>query len=314
MLVVAANQEQIAAVLFGIYLCHLIGWYVVKRREMAQQMNAIEYEKKPRVYPFLPELVILLASLAFIVLCPGNTSRNIQEMSSWFPEYPNYSMGERLLMGMLDTVAYFGAGRAKQIILIVFVGILILVLHYKYFRWSKVRDVEPFKALMRWGFSAIFGEAVLLALVLLGFPVRHMIEEGRLYHPSFYYDLMANRYLPQHDQCLYQNWQIALELGLYGLAFLAILGLLWAVADSAKEAVCMIVLTVLAMGSKAMLGFSPTVYASGYRTAFVGSVILLVLGLHLLQKLPKKLRLGIYAVYLLLVILMFGFVEPGVTF
>ena len=314
MLVVAANQEQIAAVLFGVYLCHLIGWYVVKRREMAQQMNAIEYEKKPRVYPFLPELVILLASLAFIVLCPGNTSRNIQEMSSWFPEYPNYSMGERLLMGMLDTVAYFGAGRAKQIILIVFVGILILVLHYKYFRWSKVRDVEPFKALMRWGFSAIFGEAVLLALVLLGFPVRHMIEEGRLYHPSFYYDLMANRYLPQHDQCLYQNWQIALELGLYGLAFLAILGLLWAVADSAKEAVCMIVLTVLAMGSKAMLGFSPTVYASGYRTAFVGSVILLVLGLHLLQKLPKKLRLGIYAVYLLLVILMFGFAEPGVTF
>jgi len=313
-LLIAANQEQIAAVLFGIYLCHLIGWYVVKRREMAQEMNAIEYEKKPQVYPFLPELVILLASLAFIVLCPGNTSRNIQEMSSWFPEYPNYSMGERLLMGMLDTVAYFGAGRAKQIILIVFVGILILVLHYKYFRWSKVRDVEPFKALMRWGFSAIFGEAVLLALVLLGFPVRHMIEEGRLYHPSFYYDLMANRYLPQHDQCLYQNWQIALELGLYGLAFLAILGLLWAVADSAKEAVCMIVLTVLAMGSKAMLGFSPTVYASGYRTAFVGSVILLVLGLHLLQKLPKKLRLGIYAVYLLLVILMFGFVEPSVTF
>ena len=313
-LLIAANQEQIAAVLFGIYLCHLIGWYVVKRREMAQEMNAIEYEKKPQVYPFLPELVILLASLAFIVLCPGNTSRNIQEMSSWFPEYPNYSMGERLLMGMLDTVAYFGAGRAKQIILIVFVGILILVLHYKYFRWSKVRDVEPFKALMRWGFSAIFGEAVLLALVLLGFPVRHMIEEGRLYHPSFYYDLMANRYLPQHDQCLYQNWQIALELGLYGLAFLAILGLLWAVADSTKEAVCMIVLTVLAMGSKAMLGFSPTVYASGYRTAFVGSVILLVLGLHLLQKLPKKLRLGIYAVYLLLVILMLGFVEPGVTF
>jgi|GEM_PF-1720337 len=314
MLVVAANQEQIAAVLFGIYLCHLIGWYVVKRREMAQQMNAIEYEKKPRVYPFLPELVILLASLVFIVLCPGNTSRNIQEMSSWFPEYPNYSMGERLLMGMLDTVAYFGAGRAKQIILIVFVGILILVLDYKYLKWSKVRDIEPLKALMRWGFSAIFGEAVLLALVLLGFPVRHMIEEGRLYHPSFYYDLMANRYLPQHDQCLYQNWQIALELGLYGLAFLAILGLLWAVADSAKEAVCMIVLTVLAMGSKAMLGFSPTVYASGYRTAFVGSVILLVLGLHLLQKLPKKLRLGIYAVYLLLVILMFGFVEPDVTF
>lgn len=314
MLVVAANQEQIAAVLFGVYLCHLIGWYVVKRREMAQQMNAIEYEKKPRVYPFLPELVILLASLAFIVLCPGNTSRNIQEMSSWFPEYPNYSMGERLLMGMLDTVAYFGAGRAKQIILIVFVGILILVLDYKYLKWSKVRDIEPLKALMRWGFPAIFGEAVLLALVLLGFPVRHMIEEGRLYHPSFYYDLMANRYLPQHDQCLYQNWQIALELGLYGLAFLAILGLLWAVADSAKEAVCMIVLTVLAMGSKAMLGFSPTVYASGYRTAFVGSVILLVLGLHLLQKLPKKLRLGIYAVYLLLVILMLGFVEPGVTF
>lgn len=314
MLVVAANQEQIAAVLFGIYLCHLIGWYVVKRREMAQEMNAIEYEKKPQVYPFLPELVILLASLVFIVLCPGNTSRNIQEMSSWFPEYPNYSMGERLLMGMLDTVAYFGAGRAKQIILIVFVGILILVLHYKYFRWSKVRDIEPFKALMRWGFSAIFGEAVLLALVLLGFPVRHMIEEGRLYHPSFYYDLMSNRYLPQHDQCLYQNWQIALELGLYGLAFLAILGLLWAVADSAKEAVCMIVLMVLGMGSKAMLGFSPTVYASGYRTAFVGSVILLVLGLHLLQKLPKKLRIGIYAVYLLLVILMLGFVEPGVTF
>ena len=314
MLVVAANQEQIAAVLFGVYLCHLIGWYVVKRREMAQEMNAIEYEKKPQGYPFLPELVILLASLVFIVLCPGNTSRNIQEMSSWFPEYPNYSMGERLLMGMLDTVAYFGAGRAKQIILIVFVGILILVLHYKYFRWSKVRDVEPFKALMRWGFSAIFGEAVLLALVLLGFPVRHMIEEGRLYHPSFYYDLMANRYLPQHDQCLYQNWQIALELGLYGLAFLAILGLLWAVADSAKEAVGMIALTVLAMGSKAMLGFSPTVYASGYRTAFVGSVILLVLGLHLLQKLPKKLRIGIYAVYLLLVILMLGFVEPGVTF
>ena len=74
MLVVAANQEQIAAVLFGVYLCHLIGWYVVKRREMAQEMNAIEYEKKPQVYPFLPELVILLASLVFIVLCPGNTS------------------------------------------------------------------------------------------------------------------------------------------------------------------------------------------------------------------------------------------------
>lgn len=113
----AANQEQMAGILFLIYSFFLV--YIIK-------------EKKLKAIFFINYLIIIL-SLFFIVTCPGNTIRSEQEKNTWYPEYSNLSLISKLEQGITSMMDYvIEDGR------ILFLALLILVPYIIWKNYNKI--------------------------------------------------------------------------------------------------------------------------------------------------------------------------------
>lgn len=88
-LLVACNQEQMCALIFGFYLIFII--YMIKEKQ----------NNKFLIFQFL----LVVMSLIFILTCPGNNLRNIVETARWYPEFTSLTLVEKSILGILTTVA-----------------------------------------------------------------------------------------------------------------------------------------------------------------------------------------------------------------
>ena len=89
-LLFACNQEQMCALLFAFYLLFL-GYFLLKKKKCS----------------FLWVLfLITLCSLFFILTCPGNGVRSLQEMNNWYPAYQNFNIIQKGILGLLSTVSF----------------------------------------------------------------------------------------------------------------------------------------------------------------------------------------------------------------
>ena len=292
--ILAANQEQTAALLCGLYIVTLV-W---RKKYMKNEGNVSgENRAAFRYLIFLTCLIFL--SLLFIAACPGNAFRNTEEIRKWFPQYSKYSVFQRVDMGFLSTMSYYTAGIGNQMILPVFTGILAWSV------WVRKTDIR----------EKIFSVIPFAAVTFAGFPVRYSVKEGLIWHPSFYYDLIANVYLSGSPQCNYALWQVTLE-NICFLGLLVWIGiLLYQISDTWME--CAVMNTALAAGlcSRWMVGLSPTVYASGYRTTLFCTTILQILELHMIQKLSgKKMRRVLYILLIFLLAVTVWFESDGKTY
>lgn len=88
----AINQEQMCALIFGFGVFGLL----------------FDYLKEHRLNPVI--LICFLASvvgLLFLMLCPGNALRNMQEMQNWYPAYEAYGAADQAVLSVLSTFSCF---------------------------------------------------------------------------------------------------------------------------------------------------------------------------------------------------------------
>lgn len=89
-LLFACNQEQMCAIVFSFYLLFVL-YFVMKDKN----------------HTFLWVLFFLsICSLFFILTCPGNGARSIQETATWYPEFQNFNFMQKLALGLLSTVSF----------------------------------------------------------------------------------------------------------------------------------------------------------------------------------------------------------------
>ncbi|MBO7357363.1 MAG: hypothetical protein J6U37_02400 [Lachnospiraceae bacterium] len=280
-LIFACNQEQMAVVLLAIFII-----YFISERKL-----------------LLPEILVIVLSIIWIVTCPGNKARTAMSYQNDFPGYEYMSVLDKLKIGILDAASFFPAGGAKQIILIVFMASVTVVILYKVFGRESLGQFYGLLSVLLTGI-----------LVFIGFPVRHMVEEGKILNDPYLYNLFENRYIADHEYCIYEEKNVNLEIIIYLILFALILFLLFKACSSVKEGIIISLLFAIALGSKVMLGFTPSVYVSGYRPAFPGSVIILSITFYLLNKLPNKIKHACFACILLVSVFMFRYIVPGETF
>ena len=289
-LIVAANQEQMAAILLAFYLAAV--FYLSRQEREAQ-------DKKKQQRFLLWMIVLLILSLIFILSCPGNDLRKETEIEKWFPQFPQYHLPEKLLMGYLTTFVYYVAGIGNQLLLPVFTLILAVATACRVQKvWKRLAAFVP-----------------VAGTVVLGFPLRYSVKEGLVWHPSYYYDLFANIYLPRHDLCNYVNWQVALEsIGDLILVLWMVLLLYWLFGKTHELAVMLFALAA-GFGSRMIIGLSPTVYASGYRTTLFCTVILQSAGVYLLSRIrQKKIKAVLTVVLMILLIVTICYETDGKTY
>lgn len=100
----AANQEQVAAWLFGLSLSFLIYRIIKNRRVVKDDLFVIA------------SVLICLLSLAFIVTCPGNYVRFESEIGTWFSQYASLSFFEKVQQGILQIFTYYFSLRHNLVI------------------------------------------------------------------------------------------------------------------------------------------------------------------------------------------------------
>ena len=88
----SVNVEQTCCLSFGFSFVALL--YLIKNKKI----------NKKSWYTLLV-LFCSIVSLIIIKLSPGNSSRFIQEIGTWYPEYSNYGILKKLYLGIVPTFA-----------------------------------------------------------------------------------------------------------------------------------------------------------------------------------------------------------------
>lgn len=270
----SANIEQTAAILLGSYI--VVGAYavIVKKRKL----NTI----------CIVQLIIISALVIFSLTAPGNAVRNAAETQRCFPEFAGLGTMDKLCMGFIESTHYYLAAGYMQVCFVfaALSGILFLMASGKWYK--KLTAFIPF------AFYWFFGHGG-KALLYGGYLTRGLNIVGVL---------GENRQLPGLGR--YDGAQVAFQVIVY-LAVLACVAVtIYFIHGKTEETVLELLILAAGFASRVIMGFSPTLYASGDRTAlFSSSAILIVTMRNIrfwLDKEPRRYMKAAGCIYIILLI------------
>lgn len=247
-LIFAENMEQVAAVLFTVYLLFTI-YFIAKRKF------------KFSIFVFF---LLSVASLVFILLCPGNASRASSEIQNWFVDYPMYNNIDKIFIGLYSTMQYF-------------------VVHFNpiYFIFTISLAITVFKRYHNIGYRAISVFPVVMGFAFnLGEHLSFYLFSGL--HHAFSWFATENR--------IYLDIDNLTEVSTYIPAFCSILTLaclvisVYLVFHQNHKAILPLMILCAGICSKLIMGFIVTVFASSTRTSFIFMICMLILTVMLLDQ------------------------------
>ena len=267
-----ANMEQMGAILLGSYIA--IGGYLVWKRK-----------KLPPFY--FVQLVLITGSLAFILTAPGNACRTEAEMQRFFPEFAGLSAGQKLWMGFLDTTQYYlaaGDGQKSYIF-----GLFSLVLWLAALLTFSGRRENAEKR----GKYSVCGLLVSLLPVVfywgIGQAGNFLLNSGILTRGRNGIGVLAqNRQIP--GMSYFSTGLVAFQTVGYLMVLAAVAGTILYVWGVSEEALLELLILAAGFLSRLVVGFSPTIYASGDRTALFCTAAILIVTLRNLQRIFAQVK------------------------
>ncbi len=255
-LLYGANVEQLAALLLGAYLT--VGAYLFRRDR-----------RLPKAYPVF--VLLILFSLLFILLCPGNAIRTAAETEVWFPDYAALTLWDKIGTGMLITCQFFFTGKGCYIFFL-FAAVLAVR------AFSEQKNPRRFICCLPCLASA--------GILLMKWIYDSGVLEKGLRLSALINALCQNMRLPKTGGV--DGPTAWLQCGMYLLTAAAVVAAVCALNGKSLE--LLLQLTILGAGflSRVIIGFSPTVYASGERTAIFAAMALLILAMRNMQLCLQK--------------------------
>lgn len=267
-LLYACNQEQMCAIIFCFYLIFTI--YLYKNKKLTK-FN-------------LFQLFIAILSLIFIITCPGNSERKIIETATWYPEFTSFNILQKLYLGINSTMIFITIRTNIPFLLL---SILLPVLSFASNKKNiiiKIITCIPIFTILILNIFSNFISSV--------FPYFKIILE---------------------KLALFINSNQPLNIGISGLLFL---GLCLLVMSSViitlfyslkqKERYFISLIMCAGFASRIIMGFSPTIYASGIRTFifldFSAIIVSIYILLYLREKIDKKLNVILNIIVILLAV------------
>lgn len=257
-IIYAANMEQMGAILLGCYL--LFGCYLL----------IVQKKLSPLFYI---QLILIVLSLYSIFASPGNAYRNQYEAERCFPEFLNLNILEKLLMGFLETTQYYLAAGNEQISYVfpLLTGILFALILS---RSTKGETNKWIKSLI-----VFFPLAFYWGIGHLG---NAMLARGMFPFGGHWVGVLGmNRQLPGLG--IYSAVMVAVQVIVYLLLLFCTGISIYFIHGKSKETLIQLILLAAGLLSRIVIGFSPTIYASGDRTALFCSMAILIVTLRNLQ-------------------------------
>lgn len=247
----ASNQEQMCALLFGFFTIFIIYLFV---------------KKKKNLFIFILYFIIL-ASLIMILTCPGNSVRAIKETATWYPQFENFNIVQKSILSLCSTtmmnIRYLNLLLCCYSLIMIFVS----------FKNKKSFSVKCLSIVL----------FVFVSLGLLNYlQTKFGIFEGLSFLKYF------NLFTVNIDTIsIYIKDQLfIIVISILYLVSLVLTPLL--IIDKNNRPFIFILL-IAGIASRFIMGFSPTVFASGMRTFIFFDFALLICIIYTLKEVNKNL-------------------------
>ncbi len=266
-LLYAINQEQSCGIIFIINIVYLI--YCIVKKQNISKFNLV---------------VVLLSGLSLIMImtCPGNSQRVITETARYYVGYEKLGLVQKLYLGTIPTVGIF---LKDKVLFTVFYILANVAAWFKlknsnmkyvlYFNILLIVCLVLFKSLI--DISSI-PEYINISLMHKA-PATNVLSAAQsvvnslpLLRDSM--NLFAFNGIPVLNASSILTIAISIYLLLSGFILLV-----------RKDYMLPAVLFIIGFLSRLVVGFSPTVFASGSRTAFFFYMIIIMISLMLIKEL-----------------------------
>lgn len=237
-LFIACYNEQVVVVIFIVSLLILV----------------VRFLRKAPIKFDLFFVFFTMLNAAVIFLAPGNYHRFVQETITWFPEFHDYTMLQKLTLGIDRINEHLHNRSADKIFQLSFFLLTLLLIKEK----------------SKWKIKLVVISVFALNIVFfwLHFAVKHV-------WPSYHVTLSP------------ENWSSYGIYASYLMTFITISSLLVSNAYISKNKAELIELSIyplLGLMTVIMLSFSPTVYASSQRILFLCDILFVMYACVLLRK------------------------------
>lgn len=233
----AINQEQMCALFVGFYMLFVVVYGLVKHRKITILAYII--------------LVLSFIMLGYHALCPGNELRKVAEINAYYPAFNNFKFIDKLLLGILSTIAIGSLQPAS----IIFVWNVMLV----YIIYKNTRNKGQYVMVL-----------IMTCIVfIISISTRYCTHRGF----NIIFSIFSGYTKPINEILLDRN------AGMILIYFIGVLFISFYVIKTNlgnKMMGISLIIIGAAICSRIVLGFSPSVFVSGTRT-FVNSYFLMIL-------------------------------------
>ena len=237
----AINQEQMCALFVGFYMLFVVVYGLVKHRKITILAYII--------------LVLSFIMLGYHALCPGNELRKVAEMNAYYPAFYGFKLMDKLLLGVLSTIAIGSLQPAS----IIFVWNVMLV----YIIYKNTRNKGQYVMVL-----------IMTCIVfIISISTRYCTHRGF----NIIFSIFSGYTKPINKILLDRN------AGMILIYFIGVLFISFYVIKTNlgnKMMGISLIIIGAAICSRIVLGFSPSVFVSGTRT-FVNSYFLIVIATFL---------------------------------
>ena len=228
--VFSTNSEQFAVVYFCVLFLFAVYMFNCKR-----------FSPKTLSF-FLVQLALCLGNIIFALTCPGNAKRQIAEISTWMKDFPALSVVDKFVLGVNST---FSAMTDRNLLFFVFLTTIVGLV----FLSKKKNLYVPASFLM----GVLCLRTVGKSFAALYFPELNALFDhvsGEMRIDPITYTTPSN-YFP---------------FVIYILLIMAVVYILLNLSEKAEASLLMAFMFCVGILSRLIMGFSPTLYASGSRT------------------------------------------------
>lgn len=242
-LLYGANAEQMCVVLLGCYGVASI-YLIIREKKYDWRMGVLT--------------VLTISSLVYTMTCPGNWTRDDSETAYWFPTYGMLDTIDKADIGLSTTLRWMFLGGQTFIILTCIMMTCAI--------WKKYK--EP---LFR--FISLIPSGAVLALGIFPGILSSIF-------PYLGYAVADVNYYGEFTADVSQMWKGMIHFMMLLAIVACICVEIFLLNDTVDGIVLDMTLAVMAVASRAMMGFSPTVYASNERTYTSLIFCMVVLSVH----------------------------------
>lgn len=258
----ASNMEQMGAILLGVYL--VSGLYLLT--------------EKRRLSPFYyVQLALIGLSLFFILSAPGNSARTLSETERFFPEFAALNVYEKVWMGFLETAHYYLAAGHEQSSWTfgLFAGTL-------FFTASAAKCGAAIRQRRKKAVLVCVAACPVAFYWGIGHLGNYLLNSGILTRGRNGVGVLAqNRQLP--GLSYFSAQLIVFQTAVYLFVIACVVMTIVLLYGKSRETILELVILGAGFLSRIIVGFSPTLYASGDRTAIFCSAAVLIVTLRSLQ-------------------------------